>query len=361
VLLVAVTARAEDDVFGTGDGHNGPGLVAAADTVLNAYQLLTADAPEGSTTLTLQSSSGFAGGDLLVLVQFTGFEPSPISGDTTPMVLDGGQGIAAFEWARVASVSGLTLNLTQPLIANHRGLLTQAVKVPEFTTLTVEEPYGRNPISITAPAWNGSTGGIVVLLATGMVTLKGPIDVSGRGFRGGVAMGYTGGVTTCGVDVTPPVAEMKGEGIAAGRYGLTVGGPGNAGNGGGGASNCGTSGGGSGGSGGAQSRRRERRWHRWRSGRRPGELPDAVFASAWGRWRCRVRSWVCERRRGRRGGADSCRSTLWTGDHPRQWLVLEHRPAPRCGRSRRRWCGLHQGAANPRLQHCLSHRGERFW
>ena len=58
----------------------------------------------------------------------------------------------------------------------------QVIRVPQYTTLTVS-----TGASIVAPAWDGTTGGIVAMTARDGVTLSGTgkIDVSGLGFRGG--------------------------------------------------------------------------------------------------------------------------------------------------------------------------------
>ena len=39
-------------------------------------------------------------------------------------------------------------------------------------------------MTLTAPAWNGATGGLLTFLANGAVTLAGVVDMGGKGFRG---------------------------------------------------------------------------------------------------------------------------------------------------------------------------------
>ena len=56
------------------------------------------------------------------------------------------------------------------------------MRVPRYASLILNANC-----SITAPTWNGSTGGIVAVDVRGDVTLNtgASIDVSGKGFRGG--------------------------------------------------------------------------------------------------------------------------------------------------------------------------------
>ena len=53
--------------------------------------------------------------------------------------------------------------------------------------------------SITASAWNGYSGGVVVFRATGTVTVNGSINSTGKGFRGGYCVaGVTGNISYSG-------------------------------------------------------------------------------------------------------------------------------------------------------------------
>jgi hypothetical protein len=80
-----------------------------------------------------------------------------------------------YEFARVLSVSGAQVALTQPLA---QGFIerSQAVVVPEFRSAVVDG-------TVSAPAWNGSSGGIVAMLVAGELKGTGTIAASGAGFR----------------------------------------------------------------------------------------------------------------------------------------------------------------------------------
>lgn len=74
---------------------------------------------------------------------------------------------------------------------------------------------------VTAPAWNGEIGGIVALIARNDIVFNANIDVSGKGFRGGVAVNRT---DACGTSTdfflpeSSTEAGRKGEGFATYYY-----------------------------------------------------------------------------------------------------------------------------------------------
>ena len=58
------------------------------------------------------------------------------------------------------------------------GQVAQLIRVPSYRSAVVQ------PAGLTAPAWDGSTGGVVALFVNGVLDLQGDIDVSEKGFRG---------------------------------------------------------------------------------------------------------------------------------------------------------------------------------
>lgn len=177
--------------------------------------------------------------------QTTGLVPVPASG--TPDAVDlGARPVGRWELARVASVTASTLELTAPLVRDYAANVTQVIRVPEYTNVTITGGRG-----LTAYAWDGSTGGVVAFLANGTVSNSGQINASALGFRGGQYVNDTSGSTGCsGLDEPAPAGAQKGEGIAPSRYGATQTGRGNVAHGAGGGV-CFKSGGGGGGHGGA--------------------------------------------------------------------------------------------------------------
>lgn len=114
----------------------------------------------GAATLTVTSVVPFAAGQPIFIHQTQG------------------QGAGANEFNQVVSISGTTLTLKQPL-ANSYVTGSQAVVVPQYTDVTVAAGG-----TLTAPAWDGRTGGILVFQATGNVSVNGTVSMLGRGFRG---------------------------------------------------------------------------------------------------------------------------------------------------------------------------------
>lgn len=218
-LLLAASrqpAQAGRDVYGLGDGHNGALTVGTTNVVINSYAQVTAPVAVGATTLTVASSMGFATGDLVMIWQPTGLTPVPAAGGATSVDLTGTP-VGRWELVRLTAVGATSLTLSAPMLYAYTTNLTQVVRVPEYTTVTINA--GR---SLTATAWNGSTGGILAFLANGTFTNNGVpgLTVSGKGFRGGqVVNDNTGSTNAIGLDEAAPAGAQKGEGIVPSRYG----------------------------------------------------------------------------------------------------------------------------------------------
>ena len=64
----------------------------------------------------------------------------------------------------------------------------QIVSIPQYTDVNIVN-------TLTCQSWDGTTGGVLVFNASGTVTLNANIDVSEKGFRGGIAEETSG--TAC--------------------------------------------------------------------------------------------------------------------------------------------------------------------
>ncbi|WPB79306.1 Ig-like domain-containing protein [Archangium violaceum] len=179
VLLAALVARAEPDRFHLGTGRDGALVVSGSDTVVNRHALVKAPIAPGDTAIQVEQAEGIAAGDLVMVLQSTGLVPSAIPGDGTPVDLSHDP-VGRWELARVFSVEGDILYLSDRLLYSYAAQVTQVIRVPEFTTVDI-----RPGAKILAQPWNGATGGIIAFLATGSITNEGAIDASGSGFRGG--------------------------------------------------------------------------------------------------------------------------------------------------------------------------------
>jgi gliding motility-associated-like protein len=196
---------------------DGVGTISAANTIVNAYTSLTADANAGSTTINVANSASFSVGDLLLIVQMQGTkvnafwedgvfnDPNNSTSNPSPTNLVYG-GILDYytcgnnEFAEVTSIPNSTsitldcslnnsytysVNVNVPgSWGNHTAYgNVQVIRVPRYSSLAVIAGG-----SITCPQWNGTTGGVVAVETENNVVLSNSpsINVSGKGFRGGI-------------------------------------------------------------------------------------------------------------------------------------------------------------------------------
>lgn len=170
---------------GLGSGGDGPLSVAAGMSQTTNSIASAATGTKGATTLTLTSATGFATGQSVFIHQTQGM------------------GAGNHELNRIAAIAGTTATLANPL-ANSYTTGAQTVVVQQYTNVSVAATG-----TMVAPAWNGTTGGIMVFQATGNVTIDGTVSMGGRGFRGG------GDPVNC----FPGSPSGAGCAISHGRYG----------------------------------------------------------------------------------------------------------------------------------------------
>ena len=206
-------------------GKDGAGVITAAapGAVVNAYTSLTADAAAGTTTLTVTNSAltdaafgaALATGDLVMVIQHQGATINPANSAFYGAITSYNNA-GNYELVEVRSVPSATsivvaCALQKSYTATGK---TQVVRVPRYASLTLNANT-----SITTPAWNGTTGGIVALEVQGDVTLNtgATIDVSGKGFRGGVLTRRPNNNVNGAIGFAYPTVENgaeKGESIA---------------------------------------------------------------------------------------------------------------------------------------------------
>ncbi len=174
-------ARAEADTFGLGSGRTGAGSIIMAGTVVNAYASITANVATNATTVTTDDGAPFAPGDLVMIWQTTGLTAAVVSGTQAAVVLTGAEPAGTYEYARVKSVATNVVTLTNPVVGQYAANVSQMVRVPEYTTLSISAGA-----SVVATPWDGAKGGIAVVFATGVVTNAGTISANASGSRGGV-------------------------------------------------------------------------------------------------------------------------------------------------------------------------------
>ena len=237
-------------------GRNGTSTVSTAGALVNDYTPLANDVAAGNASVTvvnaaLNTGNRFNTGaltgnatqrDLVMVIQMQGASINPSNSAAYGSVTNFNSA-GRYEIMEVQSVSGNTITFTCSLrnsysVAGH----TQIVRIPRYSSLTVN-----SGASITAPAWNGSVGGVVAVEVEGTTTINGSVSATGLGFRGGAVRNDAedaGGSYADYVSPTGSYGGEKGESIAGyqtdydalnGRYGR--GAPANGG-GGGNSHNC---------------------------------------------------------------------------------------------------------------------------
>ncbi len=217
-------------------GKDGPGGTLSG--VINTYYPGTASASAGATSISIGTATGsgtaIASGDLLLVIQM---QDAAINSTNTDAYGDGVSGAPASGWTAVnnsgtyefvvatsaagatvtirgaGSGNGLVNSYTNAAASGTQGQRRfQVVRVPQYSSATLGS-------GLTALAWNGTTGGILVFDVAGALSLgSATVNLSGMGFRGAGARqlsGGSGGTSTDYVNVsTNNFHGNKGEGIA---------------------------------------------------------------------------------------------------------------------------------------------------
>ncbi len=169
-----------------GDGANGPLIVTSGQTVQpsNLAAPLTASVNAGQTSLSILSTPGFNASQEILIHQTQG------------------TGAGNYEFATIASVDSGVLTLKKPIVntyTNGGNSHAQVVRVNHYTDVTVQ-----NGGVLSAPAWDGNTGGILVFKANGLTAIQsggnatisggqGVDNVASDNAGGGIGGGFRGG------------------------------------------------------------------------------------------------------------------------------------------------------------------------
>ncbi len=138
-----------------------------------------------AASLRLDDASAFQPGDTLLLIQMQGASIDLSNNGDFGQVTDL-QSAGRYERIVAGQINGDTILATQQLLHDYQteGRI-QLVSLPYYESAVVTE-------TLTAPAWNGNTGGLLALRAR-RLEMQADIDLSGRGFRGGdAALDYDG-------------------------------------------------------------------------------------------------------------------------------------------------------------------------
>lgn len=217
--------------------------------IINKYAAVTA-IDFCNNNVTVNSTTGFSVGQRVMIIQMKGAEIDASNSAAFGNINDY-KGCGDCEMT-IKTITGNVIEFKYALIRNYEASgSVQLVSLEEYTDAIVTAP-------LTAQAWDGSTGG-VLLLKTNTLTLNDSITVKGKGFRGALYENDnawqacfnngTGGATDyyC---ATINCGAPKGEGIGTAGFNYGRGKNGNGGGGGGDDHNTGGGGGSNAGAGG---------------------------------------------------------------------------------------------------------------
>ncbi len=168
------------------------------------------------------STTGFSLNDTVLVIQMKGAvmnESNTSSFGSIASISDAGN----YELAVICAISGLTITFQTTLTKSFSATngYVQMIKVPSYVNVTVDG-------ILNAPAWDVATGtgGVLIIYASGSVTLNAGISMDERGFAGGWAQNdYSACNCGCSFSADPIYtdyyyvsgtcrAASKGEGIA---------------------------------------------------------------------------------------------------------------------------------------------------
>jgi len=165
---------------GIAHGQQGmPSAVTPISGQINRYESVSGIVP-CDTTVRVRGASLFRAGDEVLMIQMKGARINELN-DSTYGQIQSMNGAGCVEFLTIKRVDQDRITFTRPWVHPYsaEGAI-QLVSVPRYTDVVTDG-------DVTAPAWNGMVGGVVVLRADGTLTLDADIDVSGKGFRGGYA------------------------------------------------------------------------------------------------------------------------------------------------------------------------------
>ena len=182
--------------------------------IINTYTPVLALNP-CDNKLTVEDGSTFNTGDTVLMIQMKGAVIDSTNTASFGNITDY-KNAGNYEFNYVKSRAGNVIELKNQLLRQYDIPVgrVQLVRVPYYNSVTITD-------TLTCLPWDGVKGGVLVLNVQDTVTLNKDINVSGKGFRGGVALNshinnYQGfcGTQTYFSASTATAKQEKGEGIA---------------------------------------------------------------------------------------------------------------------------------------------------
>lgn len=186
-----------------------PAGTTTVTTSPNSYYPGAGTATAGSTTVpigTLNGTTAIAAGDEILVMQMQDSSINPTNSAAYGANNGTGRGVTSdntsglYEYAIVTATGAGTLTIrgngagnglvntyhTAAATLTKGGQTYQVVRVPRYNNVTL------NIAGSAVIPWNGSSGGIFAIDASGTITVTGTVNADGAGFRGGGRLSQTG-------------------------------------------------------------------------------------------------------------------------------------------------------------------------
>jgi hypothetical protein len=203
-VTISASQNINTNILGSNRAGNPDGVLTTAASFGSAT---------GGTTLTVAAATGLAANDEIILIN--------LQGDAT-----NNGNVGNYEFLEIQSIASNTLTFESP-IQNLYGATTSNLdltgqnvivqRVPQWTDVTLQSGG-----TLTANAWNGTSGGVVVFRATGTVDVQtgGSISANAIGYRGRGSITDGGGINGESYD---GVVGSGGDDTLSGQDGGSVG------------------------------------------------------------------------------------------------------------------------------------------
>jgi len=154
---------------------------SSAQSVVNVYARVTA---VSGTSLTVSNATGtFTTGAAIVMQMQDSTIGTNTGNNGSFGNLSGIQSAGIYEIVAITAATSSSITLSGSLIHSFHFGINSRVQIISYPTLGSGN-YTLNT-AVTAPSWNGVTGGVVAFKVDGALTLNSDIKVDGAGFRGG--------------------------------------------------------------------------------------------------------------------------------------------------------------------------------
>ena len=144
--------------------------------IINIYTPVTGFG--GCNSVNVQNSSGFTVGSKALIIQMKGADIDETNTSAFGTITDY-HNAGNYEIIHITGISGNTIDYEFQLL-NQYDLSgkVQLITIPEYANVNITG-------TLTGANWDGTVGGVLIFIASGVVTMNADIDNSGKGFNGG--------------------------------------------------------------------------------------------------------------------------------------------------------------------------------